>query len=165
MADILADDTFICIFLNENDSIPIWISLKFVPRSPVHNKQVLVQVMAWRRTGVDPIHWRIYAALEGDELIQPLLTDHTICFSETECNHVIFSHMSGHQWKTALHFKNKISPTIFTYNSNSMDTTSCYESALNGQIITKFCTCHDSISFCSSHPMTIWGRAKLYKFH
>ena len=31
MATILADDTFKCIFLNENDTIPIQISLKFVP--------------------------------------------------------------------------------------------------------------------------------------
>ena len=28
-----------------------WISLKFVPRSLIDNKPVLVQVMAWRRTG------------------------------------------------------------------------------------------------------------------
>ena len=34
---ILADDNFKCIFLNENDRIPIKISLKFVPRSPIDN--------------------------------------------------------------------------------------------------------------------------------
>ena len=34
MAAILADDIFKYIFLNENDGIPIQISLKFVPRSP-----------------------------------------------------------------------------------------------------------------------------------
>ena len=38
MADVLADDKFGCIFLNENDRIPIGISLKFVPRSPIENK-------------------------------------------------------------------------------------------------------------------------------
>ena len=48
MAAILADDIFKCIFLNENDRIPIQISLKLVPMSPVDNKPVLVQVMAWR---------------------------------------------------------------------------------------------------------------------
>ena len=74
MAAILADN-FKCIFLNENHRIPIRISLKFVPKSPIDNKQALVQVMAWRRTGditwtnADPIHWRIYAALGWDELI------------------------------------------------------------------------------------------------
>ena len=44
MAAILADGKFKCIFLNENDIIPI-------PRSPIDNKLVLVQVMAWCRTG------------------------------------------------------------------------------------------------------------------
>ena len=51
IAVILADDTFKCIFLSENDRIPIQMSLKFVARIPVDNKPVLVQVMAWCRTG------------------------------------------------------------------------------------------------------------------
>ena len=51
MAAVLADDIFKCIFLNENDRIPIQISLKFVPKIPIDNKRALVQVMAWRRTG------------------------------------------------------------------------------------------------------------------
>ena len=55
MATILADDNFKCIFLNENDRIPIWISMKFVPRSPIDNKTALVQVMACRRTGDKPL--------------------------------------------------------------------------------------------------------------
>ena len=55
MAAILADDTFKCIFLDENYRIPNRISLKFVPRSPVDNKPALVQVMAWRRTGDKPL--------------------------------------------------------------------------------------------------------------
>ena len=37
MAAILADDNFKCIFLNENDKIPIWISLKSVPVSLIGN--------------------------------------------------------------------------------------------------------------------------------
>ena len=56
MAAILADDTFKCIFLNENDRILIQILLKFAPRSPFENMPALVQVMAWRRTNADPIH-------------------------------------------------------------------------------------------------------------
>ena len=28
----------------------------------------LVQIVAWRRTNADPIHWRIYVAIGGDEL-------------------------------------------------------------------------------------------------
>ena len=55
MATILADDIFKCIFLNEIDKIPIQLSLKFVPRSPIDNKPALVQVMAWSRTGDKPL--------------------------------------------------------------------------------------------------------------
>ena len=55
MAAILADDIFNCICLNENYRIPIQISLKHVPMSPIDNKPALVQVMAWRRTGDKPL--------------------------------------------------------------------------------------------------------------
>ena len=51
MAAILADNIFKCIFLNENERIPIKISLKFVPKGPINNNPALVQVMVWRRTG------------------------------------------------------------------------------------------------------------------
>ena len=46
---------FKCIFLKENDIIPIQISLKSVPVSPIDNKAALVQVMAWCRTGDKPL--------------------------------------------------------------------------------------------------------------
>ena len=55
LAAIFADDNFKCIFLNENDRISFWISLKFVLRSPFNNNPALVQVMAWRRTGDKPL--------------------------------------------------------------------------------------------------------------
>ena len=55
MAAILADNIFRCIFLNENDKILIYISLKFFPSSPIDNKQALVQVMACRQTGDKPL--------------------------------------------------------------------------------------------------------------
>ena len=55
MAAISADDNFKCIFLNENDRIPIRISLKFVSRSPIDNTPALVQVMAWRQTCDKPL--------------------------------------------------------------------------------------------------------------
>ena len=69
------DDIFNCIFLNKNHRIPIQISLKYIPKSPIDNKPALVQVMAWRRTGDqaitrtndDPVHWGIYATLGRDE--------------------------------------------------------------------------------------------------
>ena len=50
-----ADDTFKCIFLNENISISIKISLKFVPKVPINNIPALVQIMAWRRPGDKPL--------------------------------------------------------------------------------------------------------------
>ena len=55
MVAILANYNFKCIFLNENDRIPIRISLKFVPMSPIYNKSALVQVMARCRTGDKPL--------------------------------------------------------------------------------------------------------------
>ena len=55
MAVILEADTIKFIVLNENDKVPIRISLKFVRGSPVDNNQALVQVMAWRRTGDKPL--------------------------------------------------------------------------------------------------------------
>ena len=44
-----------CIFLNENDRIPIQISFNHAPRSPIDNKPALVQVMAWCPTGDKPL--------------------------------------------------------------------------------------------------------------
>ena len=54
MAAILADDTFKCILLNEDDKISNRFSLKIVPRSPIDNKPALVQVLAWCREGDKP---------------------------------------------------------------------------------------------------------------
>ena len=45
MADILADDNFKWIFVNENDRIPIRISQKFLPRIAINNKQALVHCL------------------------------------------------------------------------------------------------------------------------
>ena len=55
MAAIIADDIFKCIFLNENVRISIKISLKFVPKRPINNVPVLVQIKAWRRPGDKPL--------------------------------------------------------------------------------------------------------------
>ena len=41
------DDSFKCIFLNENIGISIKISLKFAPKGPMNNIASLVQIMAW----------------------------------------------------------------------------------------------------------------------
>ena len=50
-----ADDTYRCIFVNENFCISIKILLKFVPKSPNDNRPALVQKTAWRRIGDKPI--------------------------------------------------------------------------------------------------------------
>ena len=42
-------------FFNENVWISIKISPKSVPKSPVNNISALVQVMAWRRPGDNPL--------------------------------------------------------------------------------------------------------------
>ena len=49
-----ADDTFKCIFLNDNIRISIKSSLKFVPRGPINNIRALVQIMAWHRLDDKP---------------------------------------------------------------------------------------------------------------
>ena len=49
------DDTFKRIFLNENVTISLKISLKFVPNGPINNIPALVQIMAWRRPGDKPL--------------------------------------------------------------------------------------------------------------
>ena len=50
-----SDYIFKLIFLNEQFSILIKISLKFVLRCPVNNNAALVQMMAWRQTGNKPL--------------------------------------------------------------------------------------------------------------
>ena len=73
-----------CIKGNENDRIPIWISLKFVPRSPIDKNHISSgnglapkrrKTITWNNA--DLVHWRIYAALGGDELIPPYRTEFT----------------------------------------------------------------------------------------
>ena len=58
MATTLADDKFKFIFVNGNDIISIRFSLEFVPRSPIDNNLVLVQVMVaanaeWSIQGIE----------------------------------------------------------------------------------------------------------------
>ena len=50
-----AHGTFRCIFGNENYSILIKTSLKFVPKGPINNIRTLVQIMACRCPGDKPV--------------------------------------------------------------------------------------------------------------
>ena len=49
------DDIFKCIFMKEKFCILTWISLKFVPKSPINNIPALVQIMVWCRPGDKPL--------------------------------------------------------------------------------------------------------------
>ena len=53
--DAISQKTYKCTFLNENVQILIKISLNFVPKDPINNIPVLVQIMAWRRLGDKPL--------------------------------------------------------------------------------------------------------------
>ena len=81
-------DIFKCIFLNENMWIVIEILLKFVPTGLINNIPVVVQIMAWRRTGdkslSEPwwlVYWHIYASLGLNELIVAWISNQTQCKS------------------------------------------------------------------------------------
>ena len=60
------DDIFNCIFLNEKVWILIKISLKFVPKGPINNIPSLVQIMAWRRPGDEPLSEPMMVRLPTD---------------------------------------------------------------------------------------------------
>ena len=49
------DDIFKCLFLNENASVSIEISLKFGPKGPINNISALVQIMDWHRLSDKPL--------------------------------------------------------------------------------------------------------------
>ena len=62
-------------FLYENCCIVILMPLKFLLKGPVHNKQPLVQITAWRRIGNKPlsandciVHWHMYASVSPSKL-------------------------------------------------------------------------------------------------
>ena len=57
------DDTFKYMFLTENISISIKISLTFVPKDPINNIPALVQIMVWRRPGDKPLSDRMMISL------------------------------------------------------------------------------------------------------
>ena len=58
------DGIFKWIFLNENAWIVIKISLKFVPNGPINTIPVLVQIMAWRRSGDKPLSEPMMVSLQ-----------------------------------------------------------------------------------------------------
>ena len=67
-------DIFKCISLNENVWISVKISKKFIPKGPINNIPVLVQIMAWRRPGDKPL---------SEPMMASLLTH--ICVTRHQC--------------------------------------------------------------------------------
>ena len=70
ISQTIISDAFLCM-----KKFVFWISQKLVPVGPIDKHSALVKIMAWRQIGDEPIwnntnqiHWRIYAALGGDEL-------------------------------------------------------------------------------------------------
>ena len=69
------DDILKPIFFDENVWISTNISLTFVSKGPINNSPPLVEMMAWRRPGDQPlsepviVYRRIYASLGSNELI------------------------------------------------------------------------------------------------
>ena len=59
----IPDGNFKCIPLNENIYISIEISLKFICKGPINNIPVLVQIMAWRWSGDEPLSEPIMVSL------------------------------------------------------------------------------------------------------
>ena len=75
-----ADDTFKCIFCNENVWIPIQISLKFVPKGSINNITASVQIMVWRRPGDKPLSEPMLARLPTHiSVIRPHEWSKTLC--------------------------------------------------------------------------------------
>ena len=104
MAAVLADNIFKCIFLIENGRISIQISLKFVPWSPIDNypglSNSLVPNRPLPKLMMTQVHWRIYAALGGDE--------YTLCIPNSiildEGNHFEFGKLANF-WQLHLEIK------------------------------------------------------------
>ena len=58
------EDTFKCIFLNENVWMSIQISLKFILKGPINNIPSLVQITAWGQQGDKPLSEHMMVRLQ-----------------------------------------------------------------------------------------------------
>ena len=97
MAAILAGYNFKCTSLNDDDRIPIRISLRCVFRSAIDNNSALVQVMAWHRTGAKPLSesmlaqftdaymrhlgWHVLTNWSRDQMTDTMHTAYSTAFS------------------------------------------------------------------------------------
>ena len=93
-----ADDFFKRIFLNENVSISIKNSLKFVPGVLIYNIPALVQIMAWRRQGDKPL---------SEPMMISLLTH--ICVTRPQwVNHINLPSARSHDIHLMSHYNDVI---------------------------------------------------------
>ena len=99
-----ADDTFKRIFMNENVRISILISLKFVPKGPINNNPALVQIMAWRRSGDEPLSEPVMVSLMTHICVtRPQWVKETLSSMRNDFNNLrLFSIEKW--WKIQLHF-------------------------------------------------------------
>ena len=87
MAAIFTDNTFKCIFLNENVRIAIEISLKFIPKGPINNIPALVQIMVWRQSGNKPLTEPLVVRLPTHTCVtRPQRVKETVYDTVNDCN-------------------------------------------------------------------------------
>ena len=79
------DDIFKCIFLNENAGVLIKMSLKFVPKVQINNIPALVQIMAWRRPGANPLSEPMMVSFysTGEQIVSCTLSDDSVLSEST----------------------------------------------------------------------------------
>ena len=86
---LFADDVFKCILVNKTFCILNPISLKFVRKGPIDNKSMLVQVMAWCRTGggmsLTSREWVIYTHIYARTLWHHQLVLIIFCSAPSHC--------------------------------------------------------------------------------
>ena len=94
------------IFLNENVTISIKISLKFIPKGPFNNNPALVQIMAWRRSGDKPLFEPIMVSLLTHICIDLARNDNSGCANEIlGCAKCHFWWKSPWKWKNCGDFR------------------------------------------------------------
>ena len=103
-----ADDSFKCNFLDENEGIPLKISLTFVSKGPIDNIRSLVQIMAWRlpcyRPLSDPVMGSLWThvCVTRSQWVKP--PDHQNSLEPCVLLDVIQadSRLAPSQWETSL---------------------------------------------------------------
>ena len=113
----LADDIFKCIFLNENVSILIMISLNFVRKGSINIIPALVQIMAWRHPGDKPlsepmlVSWLTHICITWPQWVNPetfcplLVANHCHCLSQVGVKCHVLLILNLHSSKShSLHF-------------------------------------------------------------